>query len=426
MFTIRRLFRSAQPVPPEHRRNFLHLYFDIAWWGVLNGSLLIFLAIYASRLGASTFQLGLLTASPALVNLLFTFPAGALIRSTQTAQSTRWSALIMRLFYFLIIPLPLFLPPEIQIWSILAITLVMNIPGTMIAIAFNAFFAESVPPQWRGQVAGTRNALFSITTMGTALIVGLLLDHLPFEVGYTVVFAIGAVGSMMSTIHLWLVRLPPNETIQKPAMLPAEVRDMLYKVNHAPLKASRLKGLRLDVIRGAFGRLLGLIIVYHIAIFLISPVVPKYQVDTLLVSDGLISLGTVLFWVAHFFGSLQSRQLAGRWGFQRMTGYGTMVITISLLIFIYSFQTWVYLLHAFIGGLGWSLISGGLMNFILERIPVDDRPPYLAWYNLAINAAVLLCGLLAPLIAGTIGMVATLLVAVALRMIVGLVLLRKP
>ena len=78
MLAIHRLFRSPQPVPLEYRRNFLHLYLDIAWWGLLNGSVLVFLNIYASRLGASTFQLGLLTASPALVNLLLTFPAGTL------------------------------------------------------------------------------------------------------------------------------------------------------------------------------------------------------------------------------------------------------------------------------------------------------------------------------------------------------------
>ena len=425
MLTLRRFFWSSQPVPAEHRRNFLHLYLDIAWWGMLNGSLLIFLAVYASRLGASTFQLGLLTASPAIVNLLFTFPAGELIRRSKTAHATRWSAMAMRVFYFAIIPLPLLLPAETQIWMILGITLVMNIPGTIIAIAFNAFFAEVVPPEWRGQVAGTRNALFSITTMATALIVGVLLDTLPFATGYAIVFAIGALGAMMSAVHLWLIRPPAVETEAPPEVISAEARQELAQSDRAAVRASRLQTLRLDVIRGSFGRLLVLIFLYQIAVFLINPVVPKYQVETLALRDATISQGSALFWIAHFLGSLQVRQLAARWGFRRMTGYGVLVVTGTLVLFTYSFQTWIYLLHAVIGGLGWAMISGGLVNFILERIPVDDRAPHLAWYNLANNAAILLCGMIGPLIANLVGMTATLLLAAALRLAVAFILIRR-
>ncbi|MFN7036594.1 MAG: MFS transporter [Bellilinea sp.] len=426
MNLFRRIFGPAQPVPVELRRNFLHLYLDIAWWGLLNGSILVFLGVYASRLGASTFQLGLLTASPALMNLLFTFPAGALMERKPVARLTRWSALLMRLFYFLLIPLPVLLPSNTQVWVILAITLLMNIPGTLIAIAFNAFFAEAVPPEWRGPVAGVRNALFSITTMLTALAVGLILDRTPFATGYQMVFAIGAVGAMMSAFHLWLVRLPdrPVSVTEAPSN---GVNKELRAAEKAPLRALRLQALRLDVLGGAFGRLLLLIFVYQLGVYLIGPVVPNYQVNVLQLSDVTISQASALFWVAHFIGSLQSRRLSQRLGFQRMTGWGLIIVTITLVMFTYSFQPWIYLLHSLIGGIGWAWIAGGLINFVLERIPANDRPSHLAWFNLINNAAALLCGLLAPLIAGWIGMAATLLLAAALRLGVGVALCaRKP
>ncbi|MEW6504714.1 MAG: MFS transporter [Chloroflexota bacterium] len=426
MNLFRRIFSPAQPVPVELRRNFLHLYLDIAWWGLLNGSILVFLGVYASRLGASTFQLGLLTASPALMNLLFTFPAGTLLERKPVARVTRWSALLMRLFYFLLIPLPVLLPAGTQVWVILAITLVMNIPGTLIAVAFNAFFAEAVPPEWRGQVAGVRNALFSITTMVTALAVGVILDRTPFATGYQIVFGIGALGAMMSALHLWLVRLPEKE--RRTGEPPVNgMRNELRAAEKAPLKALRLQALRLDVLRGAFGRLLGLIFVYQLGVYLIGPVVPKYQVNVLQLSDVTISQASALFWVAHFIGSLQSRRLSQRLGFQRMTGWGLVIVTLTLIMFTFSYQRWIYLLHALIGGMGWAWIAGGLINFVLERIPADDRPSHLAWFNLVNNAAALLCGLLAPLIAGWIGMAATLLLAAALRLGVGVALCaRKP
>lgn len=424
MIFLKRLFTPAQPVPIEYRRNFLHLYLDIAWWGLLNGSILVFLGVYASRLGASTFQLGLLTATPALMNLMFTFPAGIYLRRWHIARVTRWSALINRLFYLLLIPLPVLLPPGTQVWVILAITLLMNIPGTLIAIAFNAFFAEAVPAEWRGQVAGVRNALFSLTTMFTALIVGVILDRTPFETGYQIIFIIGVIGALMSVVHLWLVRLPEKTTPSAPV---SKVQSELQAAENAPLRASRLQALRLDVLRSSFGRLLILIFIYQVGVFLIGPVVPKYQVDVLVLSDVTISQGSALFWIAHFAGSLQSRQLSSRWGFRRMTGLGLMIVSATLVMFTFSYNVWVYLLHSLIGGVGWAWIAGGLINFVLERIPADDRPSHLAWYNLANNAAVLICGLAAPLIASAIGMTATLLAAAAIRTVVGLVLaLQRP
>ncbi len=423
MIFLKRLFTPAQPVPVEHRRNFFHLYLDIAWWGLLNGSILVFLGVYASRLGASTLQLGLLTATPSLMNLMFTFPAGNYLRRWHIARVTRWSALVNRLFYLLLIPLPVLLPADAQVWVILAIALLMNIPGTLIAIAFNAFFAEAVPPEWRGQVAGVRNALFSVTTMFTALIVGVILDRTPFETGYQIVFAIGVIGALMSVVHLWLVRLPEKPAPTEPV---SEVQSELQAAEKAPLRASRLQALRLDVLRGTFGRLLILIFIYQVGVFLIGPVVPKYQVDVLVLSDVIIGQGSALFWVTHFIGSLQSRQLSIRWGFQRMTGWGLLIVSISLVMFTFSYDVWIYLLHSLIGGLGWAWIAGGLINFVLERIPADDRPSYLAWYNLANNAAVLLCGLAAPLIASAIGMAATLLLTAAIRVGVGLTLTFQP
>ncbi|HNO94884.1 MAG TPA: hypothetical protein PKJ84_11980, partial [Anaerolineales bacterium] len=60
------LFKQSD-IPEKYRSNFLHLYFDIAWFGVLSGTAVNFLNVYATRLGASASQVGLLTAASAVV-----------------------------------------------------------------------------------------------------------------------------------------------------------------------------------------------------------------------------------------------------------------------------------------------------------------------------------------------------------------------
>ena len=68
---------TGQVVPPELKQRFHHLYGDIGWYGLTAGTTIAFLAVYAARIGANAFQIGMITAGPALVNLIFTLPAGA-------------------------------------------------------------------------------------------------------------------------------------------------------------------------------------------------------------------------------------------------------------------------------------------------------------------------------------------------------------
>lgn len=63
-------------VPPQYRANFIHLYLDIGWFGLLSGSAVNFLTVYAARLGATAFQIGLSGAVGSVVSLLLAIPAG--------------------------------------------------------------------------------------------------------------------------------------------------------------------------------------------------------------------------------------------------------------------------------------------------------------------------------------------------------------
>lgn len=63
--------KSTSSYYPDLVWNLRQLYWDVLWFGVLAGSTIAFVAVYATRLGASSFQIGLLSAGPALVNLFF-------------------------------------------------------------------------------------------------------------------------------------------------------------------------------------------------------------------------------------------------------------------------------------------------------------------------------------------------------------------
>jgi MFS family permease len=211
------LFRQSD-IPEKYRSNFRNLYLDIAWFGVLSGTAINFVNVYATRLGASGLQIGLLTATSAVVSLFLAIPAGHWISKRKTGQAVFWSSIAFRIGYFLWIPLPWLFDAQGQIWALISLTFLMAIPLTPLGVGFNALFAEAVPDRFRASVAGTRNITFAIAYMLTSLISGYLLKAMPFPGGYQVVFAIGAIGAAMSSYHIYRIRPVKDDSTPLPAL----------------------------------------------------------------------------------------------------------------------------------------------------------------------------------------------------------------
>lgn len=417
-------------MPEDLRRHARHLYGDMAWYGLLSGSTLAFLTVYAARLGASAFQIGLLTAGPAAVNLVFTLPVGRWLQQRPIGQSVFWTAVAGRGLYFLYALLPLLLAPALQIDVMIWATLLFTIPAVAVAIGFNALFAAAVPIEWRGYVVGRRNALLAVVYVVTSLASGYILSNTPLAVGYTIIFALGALGVLMSTYHLYGLR----DVRERPADEPQRIRQIIG--DRATLGGVRggqgvgdrmgialrafTRGrnlLRVEVLRGGFGGVILALFVFHAAQFMPAALFPLRWVDQLHFSDQQISIGTAVFHSCVLLGSLQFDRLARRFGNHKLTVAGTALLSTYPLFVALMPNLFYYVVTSIIGGFAWSLVAGALGNYLLEKVPADDRPAYLAWYNLALNAAILLGALFGPLMAERFNLQTALVMAFALRLL---------
>jgi hypothetical protein len=126
-------------IPYAFRTNFFHLVMDVAWWGVFNGSAVIFLPIFATRLGASPFQIGILTAIPAAMNILLTIPAGLVSQRYPIMRANLVVAVLNRALFIPFILLPFFLQANALVLAILLNVVLMNIPGAWTGILGPAF-----------------------------------------------------------------------------------------------------------------------------------------------------------------------------------------------------------------------------------------------------------------------------------------------
>jgi MFS family permease len=423
--------RPAGAVPAQHRTNFIHLYADIAWFGVLSGSAIAFVAVFAARQGATAMQIGLLSAGPAIVNLIFTLPAGQWLKQQPVSRAVFWTSVLHRFFYLGWVLLPLFLTPGGQVWGLIGLTLLMSIPGTGLAVGFNALFAAAVPAEWRGHVAGTRNALLAITFIITSLTSGYILTRWPGEFGYQIVFTIGFVGAALSSLHLWFVR-PQPESVSPPST-GRSLGDMARPGWRGWGDGIRTTvGLRFlargvkrpfllpHVWQGPFAPILGLLFAFHLAQFLAIPLFPLHWVTVLNLNDQAIGLGTAVFYLAVLLGSTQLGQLTDRFGNKQLMAMGTLTMGLYPVLLAVSHNLELFLLTSAVGGFSWSIVGGAIANYILEKIPEGERPEHLAWYNLVLNAAILLGSLGGPLLANQVGLIAALWLAAAARFIVAL------
>ena len=411
------LFRQAA-VPPEYRNNFHHLYFDIAWFGVLSGSAVNFLNVYATRLGATGFQIGLIGAMSAVVSLLLAIPSGRWLQNRSTGKAMFWTSVFYRAGFFLFIFLPLLLNESQQIIAIIVITFIMAIPLTPLGVGFNALFAEAVPNDHRAHVAGIRNVMFALMFMLTSVISGTILDRLPFPIGYQIVFAIGAFGAAMSSYHLYFIQPLKTDSPARPSQPAPDSVSQAF----SPRNISSI--LRMDIWKTHFKNVLLTFFAFHFAQYLAVPIFPIYNVRVLQLTDNHLGIGTACFYLTVLIGSTQLRRIAHRVGNKNLTGWSVALMAVYPFLLSISTQVWHFYGLSLIGGLTFAMTSGAYANYMLEHIPADDRPSHLAWYNVILNAAILIGSLVGPMLGDTLGLSQALLVIAVLRFLSGLSILK--
>jgi MFS family permease len=422
MFT--KLFRQDD-IPTQYRSNFLHFYLDIAWFGVLSGSAINFLNIYATRIGASGFQIGLIGAMSAIVNLFLAIPAARWLEKQNISRAIFWTAVFYRAGFIPLIFMPMLFSEEKQVVAIIILTFLMAIPLTPLGVGFNALFAEAVPSQYRAHVAGMRNVMLASTFMLTSLISGTILKEASFPIGYQIVFGIGTFGAAMSSFHLYFIKplqRDSRDQSEEKRTLPAPPKPDPGKEASSPRNI--LASLRFDVWKTQFRNILLTFFAFHFTQYLAVPIFPLYNVRVLKLNDDHIGIGTALFYFTVLIGSTQLSKIAHKFGNKKLTGWSVAGLAVYPFLLSISTEIWHFYGLSLIGGLNFAMVSGTYANHMLEHIPAHDRPSHLAWYNLILNAAVLLGSLSGPAIADQMGLSSALMLIALLRFLSGLSILK--
>ena len=142
-----------------------------------------FYPIFAiSILGASNYQVGLISSLPPLVALIMTIPAAIMInRLEQQKKTVAMSVLWARVMFLLIIGV-VYLSTPYQAWAFLIIIAFMNVPGTISNIGWQTLISGMIKDERLGMFFSDRNRLLTVVGMISTLIIGIIMKKQTYNV----------------------------------------------------------------------------------------------------------------------------------------------------------------------------------------------------------------------------------------------------
>src|SRR4051812_44383659 len=141
----------------------ISIYHGMASTVALNFSSNFFPIFAITILGATNYQVGLISSLPPLMALLMTIPAAILINRAQTQKKlVALSVLLARLMFLLIIAVVYLPSNSIHAWVFLTIIALMNIPNTVANVGWQAFISNLVDDSRRGAFFSDRNRLLTM------------------------------------------------------------------------------------------------------------------------------------------------------------------------------------------------------------------------------------------------------------------------
>ncbi len=355
-----------------------------------------FMGIFAVRIGASNVQVALLSSLPAMMSLLAMIPGARFLDSRTDRKG--WTCrflLAHRAFYLVLAIIPLFDPGR-QAALLVAAVALMNLPGAVGNVGWQALISRVIPPERRAAAFATRNRLMSLAGAGTVLLAGQTIDLVRQPLGYQIAFGLGFLFALGELAILNRLEIPPAP-IESPSVLQPP-----GSLDRVPLRARFVRYTLASA-------------VFYLAWQTPWPLFTIYQVRVLEASNtwiGLLSLvntgGTLL---GFGFWARQAERRGHMWTLS-VSSAGLWVVPV-----IYAYSTNLPTLAAFnlLIGAVFSGVALSLFNCLLEVTPEEHKATYIAYYTSAVNLSSVVAPMLGVALLGRLGFTRAFLLCAAFR-----------
>lgn len=164
-----------------------------------------------SILGATNYQVGLISSLPPLVALIMTVPATILLNRLELQKKTVAMSVLWARIMFLLLAGVIFIHSSYQAWTFLIIVALMNVPGTISNIGWQTLISGMIKEKRRGAFFSDRNRLLTVVGMITTLIIGVVMKSQTHHAwAYQILFIIAFVFGLLEVLFLMKHREKPQ------------------------------------------------------------------------------------------------------------------------------------------------------------------------------------------------------------------------
>jgi len=393
------------------KRNFRYVQIDAIGVSISNVSA-PFLPVFLTRLGATNFQVGLLSSMPGMTGLVLAILVGRFLQTRR--DIVPWyslSRLMVILSYALTGILTLLIPEKFVIISTLLIWAFATLPQTALAVAFSVVMNAVAGPEGRYALLSRRWAIFGLTSVIGTFIVTRLIDRVAFPLNYAVMFLVLSLGGFFSYYFSRKIELPEQA-------LPS------LSNSGSPLDGFQ-NYLTLLRANPAFVSFSIKRFVYFSAVVLSMPIMPLYLVREVRATDGQIGAinmtMTLVMLVGYFLWPRLSRRRGGRFvllattlGMAFYPALSAATPRVDLII-----------LYAGIAGLFQAGLDLVFFDELMKTVPTEYSATFVALAQSMQYLSMILAPLIGTWLADYIGLGGALWLSAGLRVLGFILFLRK-
>lgn len=410
MSVFLRWFSNPQLTDPTEKRNFINVQVDAVGIGITS-AVSQFLAVFLTLLGASNFQVGLLTSMPALTGFLLAIPVGNFLQSRRRIVPWFSAARLSVITCYVLTGLvTMFVPADWRVIVVLIIWAVATLPQTVLSITFSVVMNAVAGPAGRFELMSRRWSILGLTTAITALLVGQILDAIHFPINYQVVFIATAVGGLIS--YYFSSRIVIQENLAAGTDRPKfsfirQYRDYLHIIaTEKPFLSFVLKRT-----------------VFLTGTTLALPLFPIYFVRVVELSNrwiaGITTAQTAVMVIGYFYWTRQSRARGSR----PVLIWTTMALALYPIFVALTREPWVIVVLAGFVGVFQAGLDLVFFDELMNTIPPEFSATFVSFAQSLQYFSSIVSPLLGTFLADQFGVGAALIVGGAVRLIGSLLFL---
>jgi Na+/melibiose symporter-like transporter len=358
-----------------------------------------FLSVFLVRLGASSFQVGLLTAMPALTGMLLAIPVGEFLsrRSNIIPWFARSRFLVLSC-YVLTGLVPFFTQTR-EAELIILIWALATLPQTIVTVGFTVVMGGVAGPSGRLTLMSRRWSMLGLTNALTAVIVGQMLNRFDFPLNYQVVFIGSAIGAFISVIFSSSLKLPPQVVPQDQQGIIASLREHGSSLRH------NKPFLNFTIAQ----------FVFRCGLTMALPLLPLYWVRAVGATDSQISAinatNTFVLMIAYFVWT----RIAARRGERFVLLISAFCVSFYPLLTALTTTPNLLILWAGLAGFFVAGVDLVFFDIVLATCPTENQAAFIGIYQTTVYIATFTAPLAGAAISAAFGLAPALIVASLFR-----------